>query len=131
VHVYKTRPFGRFARKEGIGDAALAAAAQEVANGQAHADLGGGVFKVRLPRAGGGKSGGFRVIVLSKRSDRYFVVAGFAKSAQSNIDDDELEAFRAAAKIYGAYSARELETLVERGVLIEVRREEGHVANEE
>jgi hypothetical protein len=61
------------------------------------ADLGGGVIKQRIARRGQGKSGGFRSIVLFRAACRAFFVYGFAKSARSNIRNDELVAFRKLA----------------------------------
>jgi hypothetical protein len=65
--------------------------------GRIDADLGGGVIKQRIARTGGGKSGGFRTIVLFRREASAFFVYGFAKSAQANIRPDELKAFRKLA----------------------------------
>lgn len=66
VSVYKTKEFSKFARKADLGGAELLEAAKAVASGQSDADLGGGVFKQRIARQGGGKSGGFRTIILFK-----------------------------------------------------------------
>lgn len=45
-----------------------------------------------IARPGGGKSGGFRTIILFKAGERAFFVRGFAKNALDNIRDDELAA---------------------------------------
>ena len=63
MSVYKTKEFARLARKADLGDDELLEAAKAVASGQWDADLGGGVFKQRIAREGGGKSGGFRTII--------------------------------------------------------------------
>ncbi|WP_425330086.1 type II toxin-antitoxin system RelE/ParE family toxin [Synechococcus elongatus] len=34
------------------------------------ADLGGGLFKKRVARAGGGKSGGYRTLIATNQGDR-------------------------------------------------------------
>jgi hypothetical protein len=47
------------------------------------ADLGGGVIKQRIARKGGGKSGGFRALILLRAGERAFFVHGFAKSDRS------------------------------------------------
>lgn len=57
---YVTKEFARFARKARVADAKLLQAARDVAAGRYDADLGGGVFKQRVAREGGGKSGWFR-----------------------------------------------------------------------
>ena len=64
MSVYKTKAF---ARKAGLTDAQLAAAAALVVEGRCDADLGGGVYKQRVARAGGGKSGEFRTLLAFPR----------------------------------------------------------------
>ena len=70
MRVFKTKPFARFAAKEGIIDAVLRDAIRRAEAGLVDADLGGGVIKQRLARQGQGKSGGFRSIVLFRRGAR-------------------------------------------------------------
>ena len=53
--------------------------------GQADADLGGGVYKVRVARSGEGKAVGYRVIVFFKSEERTFFVYGFAKSDRGSL----------------------------------------------
>lgn len=88
------------------------------------ADLGGGVLKQRIARAGGGKSGGFRTIVLFRAGSRAVFVHGFAKSERANIRDDELAAFRMLAAELLGYDERAIARAVAVGVLIEVRSDE-------
>ena len=76
--VYKTKSFSKFARKADLGSAELLEAAKAVASGRWDADLGGGVFKQRIAREGGGKSGGYRTIILFKVGGHSFFVHGFA-----------------------------------------------------
>lgn len=97
MRVFKTKPFARFASKEGIEDAALVEAVRRAERGMFDADLGGSVIKQRIARRGQGKSGGFRSIVLFRAAHRAFFVYGFAKSTRSNIRNDELAAFRKLA----------------------------------
>ena len=88
MRIFKNRPFARFARKAGLSDAALRAAVRDAERGLVDADLGGGVIKQRIARPGGGKSGGFRTIVLFRAGARAFFVHGFAKNDQASIQDD-------------------------------------------
>lgn len=64
MRIFRTKPFARFADKEGIDDAALVEAVRRAELGMFDADLGGGVIKQRIARQGQGKSGGFRSIML-------------------------------------------------------------------
>lgn len=120
MRIFKTRPFARFARKARLADAALRAAAVEIGRGLIHADLGGGVVKQRIGRAGGGKSAGFRTIILYRVEERMVFVHGFEKSDQDNISDDELREFRRLADLLLSYGKAEIETAVTAGALIEV-----------
>jgi hypothetical protein len=83
VRIFKVSWFTRFAVKEGISDSELKDIVDNVLEkDQAEADLGGGVYKVRVARPGKGKSGGYRVIVLFKSGRLTFFVYGFAKSVR-------------------------------------------------
>ena len=90
------------------------------------ADLGGGVIKQRIARAGEGKSGGSRSIILFKKNDRAVYVHGFEKKDRANIGPDELEAFRRYAQVYLGYTNAELSQRVEDGALFRVEKPEGN-----
>ena len=90
--IYTTRWFDRWARKQGMTTPSLCAAVREIAEGLYDADLGGGLFKKRIARAGQGKSGGFRTLVATNKGNRWVFVFGFPKNERSNIDKDETEA---------------------------------------
>ena len=60
------------------------------ANPTAGVSLGGGLRKVRIPREGGGKSGGFRTIyVFGGRHMPIFLVTVFAKNEKDNLTKTE------------------------------------------
>ena len=69
---------------------------------QADANLGGGVYKVRVARQDEGKAGGYRVIVFFRSGERTFFRYGFAKSDIGNISKKELKFMKQAAKEYFA-----------------------------
>ena len=98
MRTFKTKAFARFADREGLEDAALHEAAGRLRRGLIDADLGGGVIKQRIARKGGGRSGGFRTIVLLRRGELAFFVHGFAKSSRKTLRRDELAAFRFAGR---------------------------------
>ncbi len=62
-----------------ITDADLWKAAQLANEGLIDADLGGGVIKQRIARAGEGKSGGSRSSILFRKGDRAVYVYGFER----------------------------------------------------
>ena len=120
MRIFKTKAFGRFGRRAGLGDAALCEAIAAAERGLIDADLGGGVIKQRVARQGQGKSSGFRVMILYKRSMRAFFVHGFAKSERANVSQDELAALKELATEMLAYDERALATAVQSGALTEV-----------
>ncbi len=64
MRIFKNKAFTRFAKKSGIDDASLCKASRDAERGLLDADLGGGVIKQRVARIGGGKSGGFRTLIV-------------------------------------------------------------------
>jgi hypothetical protein len=80
----------RFARRENITHKSLGEAIARAERGLIDADLGGGLIKQRVARAGQGRSGGYRTIIAYRRSGRAVFLYGFSKSERSNIRQDEL-----------------------------------------
>jgi hypothetical protein len=119
--VYKNKPFARFARKARISDIDLWKAVQLADRGVIDADLGGGVIKQRIARAGEGKSGGSRSIILFRKGDRAVFVYGFEKKDQSNIRADDLQSFRDLAREILAYSVTEMEFAVKTGEFAKIK----------
>jgi len=124
LSVYKGRAFVRFAKKARITDADLWKAAQLANEGLIDADLGGGVIKQRIARAGEGKSGGSRSIILFRKGDRAVYVYGFEKKDLGNIDRRELEAFRELAEVILGYTDAEISQRVKDGALFNVEEPE-------
>jgi len=120
VRIFKNKAFTRFARKAGIDDASLCKAVKDAEKGLLDADLGGGVIKQRVARSGGGKSGGFRTLILFRIGSLAFFVHGFAKNERANIDDDELIALRNLAEVMLHYDEAALSLALANKTLIEV-----------
>lgn len=118
--VYKTKWFRRWAKGEGLPDAALCVAVDEMKMGLVEADLGGGLLKNRVARPGQGKSGGFRTLVATNKGDRWFFVFGFAKNAKANIDKDEEAALKSLAEELLSYTTRAISKAAEAKQLFEV-----------
>ena len=121
MQIFKTRAFGRFARKERIGDALLCEAIERADRGIVDADLGGHVIKQRVARPGQGRSSDYRTLIAYRSDTRAVFLFGFAKNDQDNIDDDELKNLRnAAAKILG-WNDKDVAALVAAGKWTEVK----------
>ena len=84
------------------------------------ANLGGGVYKMRIARSGEGKAGGYRIIVFFRSEERTFYVYGFAKSDRANISDKELKAYKEAAREYFSMTLAQLKERVRHGQLVEL-----------
>ena len=121
MRIFKNVWCSRFARREKIPDAILLDAIQRANNGLIDADLGGSVIKQRVARPGRGKSGGYRTIIIFKRGEIAFFVYGFAKSEQDNLDKQEEEQYKKAAKELLALTETQLERLLENKALVEVK----------
>src|SRR5689334_4963493 len=123
TRIFKNKWFVRFAAAEGIDDLTLCRAIARAEEGLVDADLGGGVVKLRIARAGEGSSGGYRSIVCFRQGDKAFFVFGFAKSRQANIKRDELAAFRKLAKELLALDDDRIGRLAKASALVEVKRD--------
>jgi hypothetical protein len=99
MRVFVTDSFDRWLRKEQLSDRALWIAAEEVVLGRFEADLGGYLFKKRIARQGGGKSGGYRTIIGYRRgsTDRVIFLFGFAKNAEETVPKSEYRVLTAVA----------------------------------
>jgi hypothetical protein len=118
VSVFETKAFARFARKASLSGERLLEAAAEVAAGAFDADLGGGVFKQRVAREGGGKSGSFRTIIVFQAGGHSFFVLGFAKSDKANVSAKELKALKALATLLLGLDAGAVEKALAAGELV-------------
>jgi hypothetical protein len=128
VRTFKTKAFSRFAEKAGIADATLCRAVRYAEKGLVAADLGSGVIKQRIARAGQGKSGGFRTLIVFRAGKRAIFVHGFAKSERENISQGELIALKKLAAELLAYDDKTVARVVASGALLEVKCDEETVS---
>ena len=90
IRIYANRWFAKFAAKEKISDATLADAVHRAESGLIDADLGSGLIKQRIARQGGGRSGGYRSILIFRSGERAIFVFAFAKSDKGNLTTSQL-----------------------------------------
>ena len=121
VRILEVKWFVRFARQHGIEDAALLDAVERAERGLIDAVLGGGVIKQRIARPGGGKSGGFRSVILFRQGERAFFVYGFAKNELENISAQDLQEFRELAREVFAFTDAEINFAVKTGKFRELK----------
>jgi hypothetical protein len=120
VRIFKTKWLVRFARHERIRDTSLREAISRVMRGQIDADLGGGVIKQRIARAGQGRSGGYRMLIAYRAKDRAVFLYGFAKNERENIDPDELLTLREIGAAWLAADTQQIERALKENVLQEI-----------
>lgn len=120
--MFVTKAFARFARKERLSDTALIQAIELADRGIVAANLGGCLVKLRVPREGEGKSGGYRTLVAYRTGERAFFLFGFAKNEAENIGSKEQIQLEAAGEILLAYSSQELADAVQGGRVVEIQR---------
>jgi hypothetical protein len=120
VRIFKTNWVTRYARRERIADHSLRDAIERAERGLIDADLGGGVIKQRLARAGQGRSGGYRMLVAYRARNRAVFLYAFAKRERENIDPDELLTLREIAAAWLMADTRRIAQALAEGALQEV-----------
>lgn len=94
----KTKWFNKWAKKNSLSDKILLKTISNITNNLGAVNIGSGLYKVRTPKIGKGKSGGFRTIVVFKKFNLAIFVYGFSKSEKENLDKEELKYFKTFAK---------------------------------
>ncbi|OAZ90631.1 type II toxin-antitoxin system RelE/ParE family toxin [Halomonas sp. G11] len=123
MRIFKNKAFSKWAAKEGLDDADLLAAVDEMERGLIDADLGGHVVKKRVAIGGRGKRGGGRTLLAYKVDNKAFFVYGFAKNARANISANELKALKYLARELLGYSDKAIDEAIMHGALIEVEND--------
>lgn len=120
MKIFKTKEFSRYARREGIDDERLCEAVARAERGLIDADLGGGLVKQRVGRAGQGRRGGYRTLMAFSSRTRTVFVYGFAKSERDNIGPDELHFWRSIARGFSTMNEEQLGRLIAAQEITEV-----------
>ena len=114
---YITRQAFKWAKSEKCSDAQLINALQEMERGLTGNALGANLYKKRIAVPGAGKSGGWRVIVATKFRGHWFVIHGFAKNVQANIDAQQLADLKVLSKALLSYDDLTIDRAVGIGVI--------------
>lgn len=126
TRVLKRKDFTRWQAAEKLPDIALCKAVQEMESGLIDVDLGGALYKKRVARPGGGKSGGYRSLLSARIGSRYVFLHGFSKSEKGNITQDEKKALQFVGKVFLGLSPEALLNALQADVLLEVHCEQDH-----
>lgn len=102
MRVFLNKWFCRWTKDERVPAATIWAVAEEVVAGNVEADLGGLLFKKRIPRQGEGKRSGYRVLVGVRKqgSNRVVFLYAFSKNQQANITTKEKKALQLLAQAF-------------------------------
>jgi len=112
-----TKWFKKWSKKAQLNKQNLLGAINDLEKGLSTADLGSHLFKVRVKREHGGKSSGFRKIILFKADDRAVFLFGFGKNEKENIDKNELQYFKKLGEDLLSLNSNQLETAISKKVL--------------
>ena len=113
LRAFKTARFSKDAKKAKITDVELCQAIEQVLLSKVD-DLGGGVFKKRL------NDNLHRSIILAKGGKYWVFEYLFAKKDRSNIENDELLAFRLLANSYAGLTQLQVNQLLLNGDFVEI-----------
>ena len=120
MRVFKTKVFARFARKEDLGDKALAGAIAQIERGLIDADMGGNLIKQRVARTGEGKRGGFRTLIAYHVGKRAVFLFGFAKSDLANVSPEDERDLKDYGAMLLALKDKDIELMTKNGELKEI-----------
>lgn len=124
VRLLKDVEFARWAERNRLADKVLREAAREIEAGLIDARLGGVLIKKRVAAPGRGKRGGYRTILGYRQGDRLIFLHGFAKNETSNITSLERKALLKLCEIYMLADDSQLEDMVARKLILEIREDE-------
>ena len=118
------KPFARWVEHESIEISVLGQAVRELKEGLFDANLGGDLYKKRIPLSGRGKRGGARTIIATRFEGKLFFLTGFAKNERDNITSKELTALRSYARYLLSLKEESLAQAIEDKELKEVVSDE-------
>ncbi len=120
MQVFMTKTFDRWMRKSRLSEERILLTALETFSGLSVVDLGAGLIKKRIATAGRGKRGAARVIIATRKRDRYFFLHGFHKNERTSLNEHELDYVRRIAKDLLDLTQQELAVAIQAGQIIEV-----------
>jgi hypothetical protein len=115
-----TKWFKKWAKKANLSNLNLLESIYNLEKGLSVADLGGDLFKIRVKRAGKGKSSGFRTIVVYKKDEKVIFLYGFGKNEKSNINKTELQYFKKLGGDLLALEAKKVTDSIEKQILFDL-----------
>lgn len=117
-----TKQFSKWVSNQSMNPGELKTALEDVRQGLCEANLGGHLYKKRIPFKGHGKRGSGRTIVCFKKGQIAIFIHGFAKNETDNLSSKELKAFKAFAKILTGLTPDQISIALKNGDFKEVTK---------
>jgi hypothetical protein len=114
----ETKWFNKWSKKNLITDELLLDTIDNISNNIGTVNLGSGLYKVRMPKKGKGKRGGFRTFIAYKKAEITIFVYGFSKNEKNNLDNEELKYFKKLSQDLLSINKQEFKRLIELGEFI-------------
>ena len=123
MKILMTKSFYRWFKKHNIFYSVLSNSINELNNGLFDANLGGNLFKKRIPIIGKGKRKSARTIICYKKEQRAIFFDGFKKNEKDNLELDELKALKELCRIMSSLTDNDIKQAIAKKVLLEVKNE--------
>ena len=115
-----TKWFMKWAKKAKLNELDLLEAIDNLEKGLSVAELGGNLFKIRIKRAGKGKSAGFRTIIVYNKEEKAVFLYGFGKNEKANISKTELQYFKKLGSDLLTLDAEQITDLTKKQILFDL-----------
>ncbi len=115
-----TKWFAKWSEKAKLSNEDLLEAVNNLEKGLSAIRLSRSLLKIRIKRAGKGKSSGFRTIVVFQNNDKAIFLYGFAKNERSNISKAELESFKKLSKDLLQLDSNQITNLIKKKILFDL-----------
>lgn len=115
-----TKWFRKWSKRVKLSDESLLDTINNLESGMSVSDLGGNLCKVRVKRQHGGKSSGFRTIVVYRVGEIAIFLYGFGKNERDNIGKSELKNLKKLGNDLISLTTTELDLAILKGVLFEL-----------
>ena len=120
MKILSTKWFKRWSKKANLKNKDLFEAINNLESGLSTANLGNHLFKIRVRREHGGKSSGFRTIVVYQKHDKAIFLYGFGKNERDNINKSELNYFKKLGNDLLALDEEQIRRFVEQKTLFDI-----------
>lgn len=120
MKILSTKWFKKWSKKANLTNQDLLEAIKNLEGGLSTANLGNHLFKIRVKREHGGKSSGFRTIVVYQENNKAIFLYGFRKNEKENIGKSDLQYFKKFGDDLLALNKNQIQQFVEQKILFDI-----------